>query len=372
MIDYLKHYKVKLAVVGPVHIGSGREILKTEYIFIDGRKRIAVMDMAKLYKLAIDCKQGVRFEQFMGGKNRVPLKKWLDDSNIDSKKYLDCAKYIIDSSGVDFSNGIKGINVMEFVKDAYGKPYVPGSSIKGMLRTILLAGRILANRDNYEPLAQNLRYQSSFNKRRSDYLKNEIEAIEEKAFYTLNRYEKKPHNAVNDELSGLVVSDSKPLEISDLMLGQKVDCTLSGNERNLPILRECLKQGTEIEFTISIDSTKCKLGKEEILKSIEVFNENYYECFLKAFSGTYMPESNAVYLGGGSGFATKTVIYSMYGKKMGVPLVSDIFKKTMSDKIYKEHVHETDVELGASPHIVKYTEDNGGLFEMGLCRLEFL
>ncbi|MBF0981001.1 MAG: hypothetical protein HXK71_06820, partial [Clostridiales bacterium] len=72
--------------------------------------------------------------------------KWLDDSNIDVKQYLDCTKYVIDSSGVEFSNGMKGINVMEFVKDAYGKPYVPGSSIKGMLRTILLSGRIWANK----------------------------------------------------------------------------------------------------------------------------------------------------------------------------------------------------------------------------------
>lgn len=372
MIDYLKHYKVRLTVVGPVHIGSGREILKTEYIFLDGGKKIAVMDMAKLYKLAIACKHGKSFEQFMSGENRMSLKKWLDDSKIDSKKYLNCAKYVLDSSGVDFSNGTKGINVMEFVKDAYGKPYVPGSSIKGMLRTILLSGRILANKKNFDILAQNLRKYSHANSKRNYYLKSEIEAIEQKAFFTLKRDKKVPSNAVNDELSGLIVSDSKSLEITDLMLGQKVDCTLSGKEMNLPILRECLKQGSEIEFSVSIDTTICRLNKEEILKSIELFNENYYECFLSAFAGATKPESNAVYLGGGSGFATKTVIYPLYGKKTGVPLVSTIFKKTMNDKIYKKHVHESDVDFGISPHIAKYTEDSGALFEMGLCRLEFI
>ncbi|MBF0981002.1 MAG: type III-A CRISPR-associated RAMP protein Csm5 [Clostridiales bacterium] len=181
-----------------------------------------------------------------------------------------------------------------------------------------------------------------------------------------------PSNAVNDELSGLVVSDSKPLELSNLMLGQKVDVTLSGKEMSLPILRECLKHGTKIDFTISIDATKTDLTKEDISKSIELFNENYYECFLSAFAGTKKPESNAVYLGGGSGFATKTVIYPLYGKKAGVPLVSTIFKKTMNDKIYKKHVHESDVDLGISPHIAKYTENSSALFEMGLCRLEFI
>lgn len=368
MIDYLKHYKVRLTVVGPVHIGSGREILKTEYIFLDERKKIAVMDMAKLYKLTIDCKHGKSFEQFMSGENRITLKKWLDDSKIDSKKYLNCAKYVIDSRGVDFSNGTKGINVMEFVKDAYGKPYVPGSSIKGMLRTVLLSGDILRNQEIYKVLVNSLKQQGQSN----DYSKKEIEAIEQTAFFTLKRDKKVPSNAVNDELSGLIVSDSKPLELSNLMLGQKVDCTLSGKKMNLPILRECLKQGSEIEFSVSIDTTICSLSKEEILESIELFNENYYGCFLSAFAGATKPESNAVYLGGGSGFATKTVMYPLYGKKEGVPLVSNIFKKTMNDKIYKKHVHESDVDLGISPHIAKYTKDNGSLFEMGLCRLEFL
>ena len=372
MIDYLKHYKVRLTVVGPVHIGSGREILKTEYIFLDGRKKIAVMDMAKLYKLAIACKHGKSFEQFMSGENRMSLKKWLDDSNIDVKQYLDCTKYVIDSRGVDFSNGMKGINVMEFVKDAYGKPYVPGSSIKGMLRTILLSGRILANKETFDILAQNLRKYSHAKSKRNYYLKSEIEAIEQEAFHTLKIDEKIFSNAVNDELSGLVVSDSKPLELSNLMLGQKVDVTLSGKEMSLPILRECLKHGTKIDFTVSIDATKTDLTQEDISKSIELFNENYYECFLSAFAGATKPESNAVYLGGGSGFATKTVIYPLYGKKTGVPLVSTIFKKTMNDKIYKKHVHESDVDLGISPHIAKYTEDSGALFEMGLCRLEFI
>ena len=368
MIDYLKHYKVRLTVVGPVHIGSGREILKTEYIFLDERKKIAVMDMAKLYKLAIACKHGKSFEQFMSGENRMSLKKWLDDSNIDVKQYLDCTKYVIDSSGVEFSNGTKRINIMEFVKDAYGKPYVQGSSIKGMLRTVLLSRDILRNQEIYKVLVNSLKQQGQSN----DYSKKEIEAIEQTAFFTLKRDKKVPSNAVNDELSGLIVSDSKPLEITDLMLGQKVDCTLSGKEMNLPILRECLKQGSEIEFSVSIDTTICRLNKEEILKSIELFNENYYECFLSAFAGTKKPESNAVYLGGGSGFATKTVIYPLYGKKTGVPLVSTIFKKTMNEKIYKEHFHESDVDLGISPHIAKYTKDNRSLYEMGIWRLEFL
>lgn len=33
----------------------------------------------------------------------------------------------------------KEINVFECIKDSYNNPYIPGSSLKGMLRTILLS-----------------------------------------------------------------------------------------------------------------------------------------------------------------------------------------------------------------------------------------
>ncbi|MGP1441459.1 MAG: type III-A CRISPR-associated RAMP protein Csm5 [Anaerovoracaceae bacterium] len=369
MRDYLKQYKVKLTVVGPVFIGSGREIVKTEYIFLDRNRKIAVMDMAKLHKVAVEHKLGSSFEKFMSGENRITLKKWLYENRIDSKKYMNCCKYILDSSGIQLS---KGINVMEFVKDAYGKPYVPGSSLKGMLRTILLAGRILTNKEMYSSEISELSAQSNVNRDKQRYLKREIDKIEEKAFYTLERENVASSNAVNDELSGLIVSDSRPLEIKNLILGQKVDCTVSGGDRNLPILRECLRPDTEIEFTISIDSTKCNVTKEEIIRAIELFNDNYYNCFLSVFQGVEKPHNHSVYLGGGSGFATKTVVYPLYGRNVGVPLIMNIFKNTISEKIFREHGHRSDLDIGVSPHIVKYTEYDDILFEMGLCRLEFM
>lgn len=367
MKDYLKQYKVKLIVVGPVFIGSGRQILKNEYIFLDENRKMAVMDMAKLYELAVEHKLESSFEKFMS-ENRIPLRKWLRDANIERKKYMACCKYILDSSSVSLS---KGINVMEFVKDAYGKPYVPGSSIKGMLRTILLTGRILNAKDNYRSEAEKLKEKIQIKKGRGSYLKREIDEIERKAFYTLKRENVKPSDAVNDELSGLIVSDSRPLEIEDLILGQKVDCTVSGDDMDLPILRECLRPDTEIEFTISIDSTKCKVCKEEIIRAIELFNENYYQCFLSAFQGVYKPDKQSVYLGGGSGFATKTVMYPLYGHNDGVPLITNIFKNTIGGN-FDKHRHRRDVDSGVSPHIVKYTEYNEILLEMGLCRLEFV
>ena len=43
-----KEYHVVLEVLGPVHVGNGRELDKKSYIFTD-KKHIAVIDLEKLY-----------------------------------------------------------------------------------------------------------------------------------------------------------------------------------------------------------------------------------------------------------------------------------------------------------------------------------
>ena len=43
-----------------------------------------------------------------------------------------------------------------FIKDAYGMPYIPGSSIKGMIRSALLAYEVKKNPKKYENIKQDI------------------------------------------------------------------------------------------------------------------------------------------------------------------------------------------------------------------------
>ena len=52
-----------------------------------------------------------------------------------------CLRYTLDSGDTLLQQGTR-VKIRECLKDPYGNPYIPGSSLKGMLRTILLAGRI--------------------------------------------------------------------------------------------------------------------------------------------------------------------------------------------------------------------------------------
>ena len=71
-----------------------------------------------------------------------------------------------------------------------------------------------------------------------------------------------------------------------------------------------------------------------------------------------------LYLGGGNGFVSKTVLYPLLGEK-GVYQVSKIL-----DLQFWKHKHKQDVHRGVSPHTVKCTEYRGELYEMGACNME--
>lgn len=52
MRQILKTYNLELKVQGPVFVGNGEEIQKKEYVFLNGRHALGVVDIQKLYQLA--------------------------------------------------------------------------------------------------------------------------------------------------------------------------------------------------------------------------------------------------------------------------------------------------------------------------------
>ena len=63
------------------------------------------------------------------------------------------------------------------------------------------------------------------------------------------------YNAVNNCFSGIRVSDSEPLSVSDLMLCRKTDLLPDENENSISVKRECLKPGTKVKFSMEIDES---------------------------------------------------------------------------------------------------------------------
>ena len=378
MADYLKHYQMELKAIGPVHIGSGKKLLKKEYIYRWRRGIVLIPDETALIdglrKYHVEDKF---IDYILRGSNYKDLGGWLDDQGIPRTEYEQWVSYRLEGGDI-LAERSKGIDVLTCLKDNYRQPYIPGSSIKGMFRTILLAAELLKRNRNYSASGSKVVAKAAVHERdRRRYLKSEITDIENRAFHTLRRVDERGKevplkDAVNDCLSGLIVSDSEPLETSDLILCQKMDVTVDGETNKLPILREALRPGTVFRFTVTIDPKVCSYDINDILAAAELFNNAYYDMYVKMFAGADRPLPGTVYLGGGTGYFTKTVLYPLLGYKEGLRTASRILDQTLPPKIREKHGHNLDARKGVSPHMLKCTEYRGKRYQMGMCTISLV
>ncbi|GHV44902.1 CRISPR type III-associated RAMP protein Csm5 [Synergistales bacterium] len=348
---------IRLKTLSPVFIGGGAELNKKEYVRVGDH--VAVTDMPKLYGYLRNKGLDKKYEGFLSSP-RMDLKDFLSDAKITGKDYDIFTKYNIDS-GDAFNNGggtSKGIS--SFMRDGFGKPYIPGSSLKGALRTAVLSRLVLEDSASYRQAAGD----DWISGKRNDRSGGLIEA---KAFRSLKFNDRNSDDAVNDIFRALIVSDSPPLKDLAMTLCQKIDRDTEGDEHPINTLRECIKPGATIDIPLSIDTKMfAALGGGDpfryIMECVKVFS-GIQSDFARAFSrGPYA--DNTVILGGGAGYVSKTVTYPLYGGD-AVGKVSRLMQKQ-----FPKHKHDKDERaFGVSPHALKCTRYKGVLYDMGLCEV---
>ena len=365
MKDFLKVYDVTIKVCGPVFIGNGQEINKKEYIFLPRQHKVLIPKLSSMYDYLKKKRLDHEYERYMMKENRMNLSEWIKQQGISEKDIMEWTEYSMDCGDAIWERG-RQMEMRAFIKDVYGCPYIPGSSVKGMLRTILLAYDIQMNPNRYNVVKSDVLNNIRQRANRNIYLKRETKKIEEIAFNKGKRTDRAA-DMVNDIMAGIIVSDSKPLSVNDLTLCQKVEYHVDGTEKRLNLLRECLKPGTEVHFNISIDESVCRISIQDIENAIRAFNKQYYKMFSGKFPNVYEPEDNTVWLGGGTGYVSKTIIYNMFGKQ-GLKIIPQIYQNT---NVPREHGHMKDEGLGVSPHILKKTKYNGKDYQFGECVIFF-
>lgn len=357
MKKFLKNYEFTLTVKGPVHIGDGKTLTKVDYFFY--KDRIYFPNMHKMFTYINQMHLTSDYESFMYSANNN-LTYWLNDKRIISAVAEKCTDYSISLVG---SSASKPRNLSTFVKDPYGNPYIPGSSLKGLIRTLLLAKEIVDNPDDYAEIESDI-HRGIRNPRanRNNMLNRESSTLEEIAFHKLNCSDKRK-NAVNDVFKGLIVSDSQPLSTNDLIVTEKIDYNVVGNEKPLPLYRESLVPNTQVKFNVTIDTSIFNYTINDILQAVKLFAEDYYTYFSSNFRGTKKPTSNTVWLGGGAGYVSKTIMYNLFGDD-AYNIVSSVLNVTA-----KQHHHDKDKKKGVSPVTVKLTKYNNTLSHYGECTL---
>lgn len=378
MNQFLKVYDVELITKGPLFVGSGEEIKKKEYFYDKKNKKIIIPKRHKLYSSLSSMRLENAFEEYiMDPNDRRGLDVWMSNNKVNREVIKECTNYRLDCGDVMLDDKKKSrMQLMACIKDAYGCPYVPGSTLKGLLRTIILTELVKDNNSCVNEKKELLNWSLAplYNKydRNNDTKRiGKVTEKIEKKILTTKEKDGVELEKEYDLLSGLVVSDSDALSTDDLTVCQKVDLNISGKENRLPLLRECIKPGTKIKFRITIDNSVLKIDKEYIEKAIAHFNEMVNNILVSKFEFKDSRSSSLIWLGGGSGYISKTITYQMLGDR-SVDFVSKMFDERLFCNKKEKPKHINDRRYGVSPHTLKITYYKGRKYQFGLCDIKLI
>ena len=388
-IKNYKVYKMSLTTLSPIFIGSGEKLNKSAYFCYDDE--VNVIDEKKLVKL-LRSRRGL-FEAFMSeaSSGNLYLTKFLEN-NIPNFKNLDIHKYkLISHSNIITTKGkIKTLNdINTFIKSSNGRPYIPGSSIKGCIRTALIAGEIRRNKNRYTDFFNTKKTVKDLQGLEDMALSNIFKEVLDKSNF---KFTENDYNEVKSNLlfKFLIVSDSDEVSLDQLFVGKQYDFTTKSNCVNeLPIFMEFIRPLTAFNFTITIDKSIVDyFDISLILKKLSSYFSQYYNsikpmcisCFKdKDYADKYIPYINDEkdkfppnsFLGGHDGYFTKNILYSLCK-----------FKKEKDDGIEKEKIvnllkahfpskdNHNKYDKDISPRTMKLTMYNDKYYNIGVCNIK--
>ena len=286
-------FQFSLLAMAPIHTGSGDKYTSREFIYEDGY--FYFPDMGKFYNRMVEKGYDQKFERFLqerkasASNNR--LVSFLEDNRISDR---DFGGYRIKETGFEteknnIDSQLGTINeVAKFMRDPYGNPYIPGSSLKGAIRTILM---------NTNPHWNNKKVVDTRGKNPKEN-KNMIPWVPKKG------------KEFNNIFNAIRVSDSKPFNNDSLILVQKWDYSAKSlTPKPLPLYREAIAPSTKINFTITTTTKEAGILMEELGQRAQAFYKEYKNFFLSDFPKNKIQPNiqYPIYLGAGSGVWTKTI-----------------------------------------------------------------
>lgn len=343
MESYLKKYKFVFNTVGPVFIGSGQKLKKKEYIFDENKGRVKIIDVNKMLGFICKDKNLMRdYEKLMmSGDKSDDLQSFFNDHKISEKDYKN---WILRECNV--KGNFNGEDINTFVRDGRGEAYIPGSSLKGMFRTVILSYLIRHADEEYKNemragVAEDL----------SDEHLDEVDKEMSVKFLHSKLTDSDRKDMVNSIMRGLIISDSKKIADKNMALYRKFDMSVKGEGHEINLVRECVDFKVKIETTITIDTTIFPYSKDELFKMFEEFTQYYKEILEEKFKGfpKHSVSNKRFFLGGGAGFISKTDLYALFDEKKAIEITGRILDSKFQNK---EHLSDAKVH-GISPRILK-------------------
>lgn len=364
--EHLRVYELRLTTRSPLFVGNGKKCGKTEYLFNPRTNFVQMIDTNRFFAFLAQRGLADDYERFVfSGDN--DLYNFLKNCGLTERKISDLCLYSVDAAdALDGEHSLKEIH--SFVRDGANRAYIPGSSIKGALRTVILHRLMEESKKGKWPEEERNKSKKA---RRMQELEGEyLNTLELKK----DRNGHRVNDAVNSIMRGIMISDSLPISDRCIMLGGKTDVLANGEMQRINLCRECIKPGTVISFRLTLDTSVLNgtIDASWLEEAIRIFDSDYQSTFLSRFptprNAVNVSYDHCLILGGGSGFFPKALPYSYLGFIEGRRYTAG----EMSSQ-FRKHGHDRDeTEYGISPHTMKYCKYMGKLYPYGVCEVKLL
>lgn len=362
MNDFLESKIYKLTCIAPVHIGRGEQLKSFEYLYNKDRQQVYFLNNGKWAQFLATRNLMNEFSSLLdrnGNFKRKNLWDWLREKRFQEK---DCDLFVKRKAFLqaELSKDKNTLNdIHTGICDGNGALYIPGSSIKGMLRTGILF-HLLEKDSSAKSMAKNSIMCA---------LNGNIRSFTNKSKKIINDLEKALLENKDENkkyLSALQIGDAYFKQPVNSIVLQRYNVSTENNKTKygnpLPMFLECIPAGSELFLRISIDKLMLrKLGIDSVEKIIgycqeymnrtlrlqeKIFGKQYNEIFSEAKAADFL-------LGAGTGFLQKSLWLSLFDNE-------------------KQAIMELKNFLNISPYALKLAVTRTEMQLMGMCRLEVM
>lgn len=374
----------EITCIAPLHIGSGEKLSPFDYLYDSQREEMYFLNPTLWAQFLVRHKLIDKIVDQLQQKTSPNLIDWLHQEKINDgemrKLALRTAKAVTNDLKI---KGKRSLNeVASHIALADGRPYVPGSSIKGALRTGILYRLLTDLKDLREKYwKQWMEIPVSFWKKETE--KKVSRGLEQELLHRLNLEGTKAFDAVNSALRGLSVSDAVPVFPVETIIIPKRDATTNTlheiTDHTVSLYRECLPAGTKLRFSLSFDAAMMKrigiFSPKEIIAATKRYIQDGLTMQEKVFGRIYSAEfaeakDADLMLGAGTGFLAKTLFYRLApDEHTGQKKLAEYFDNVFSGK--NNHYHQK-MDQKITPRTLKLAQTQRDRYIMGLCAMKEL
>ena len=377
-----EHKTYELTCISPIHIGNGELLKQYEYIFTKDRnqQRIYFLDKAKWmtflvrHDLIDDYAQSV----FSG---RMNLYGWLQSQRIGSLSAI--IREVCNASADVYLVRERQQRVNDIsrqVKTPDGVPYIPGSTLKGAIRSAILFHDIRQHPEAYLPFWNRIKAAMEAANRRQ--MRDLAQNIERQAFTRLKQQKNRPDDALQSVMKGLAVSDAMLVgHERDTVILQKYDVSSIRREglkgHPLALFRECIPAGRKFRFSMTLDKDIARLIGITSLDDVWQWVRDYLAFGLAQEKGVFGHEYKGEFeeskladirLGGGTGFLSKTVYYALAPNGEGRTVLANFFDDVLFTRRNCHHHKTKDDRL--TPRTLKLAWADNDRWILGLAAVK--